>query len=148
MDDAIIDLDAFNQARVRLQSLMDDDPVKAIEEARSLPSDTPVKGLLYSSLKASVLIDAGLSARNKQSIEEGIDLFRRLLSEFPEEAGLHYNLANGLMALATNNPTQAVPGIWTQLPSAAKVGAIFKKQYRQKAMLQSFPRRSPILAMP
>jgi tetratricopeptide (TPR) repeat protein len=100
MDTAIIDLDAFNQKRMQLQSLMDDNPMRAIEEARSLPSDTPVKGLLYTSLKASVLIDAGLSARNKESIEEGIDLFRRLLSESPKEASFHYNLANGLMALA------------------------------------------------
>jgi len=69
MDTAIIDLDAFNQERMRLQSLMDYNPVKAIEEARSLPSDTPVKGLLYASLKASVLIDAGLSARDKHAIE-------------------------------------------------------------------------------
>jgi hypothetical protein len=59
MDTAIIDLDAFNHERMRLQSLMDDDPMKAIQEARSLPSDMPVKGLLYASLKAGVLIDAG-----------------------------------------------------------------------------------------
>jgi len=104
MDTAIIDLDAFYHARMRLQALMDDDPLKAIEEARSLPSDTPVKGLLYTSLKASVLIDAGLSVRNKQAIEEGIDLFRRLVAESPDKASFHYNLANGLMALADQQP--------------------------------------------
>lgn len=104
MDTAIIDLDAFNQQRKRLQSLMDDNPVKAIEEARSLPSEVPVKGLHYASLKAGVLIDAGPSAGDKHAIEEGIDLFRRLLFEFPNEAGLHYNLANGLMALADQQP--------------------------------------------
>jgi len=39
MNAAIIDLDAFNRARIRLQSLMDDNPAKAIEEARSLLPD-------------------------------------------------------------------------------------------------------------
>jgi tetratricopeptide (TPR) repeat protein len=104
MDADIIDLDAFNHEQLRLHSLMDDDPAKAIKEARLLPCDTPVKGILYTSLKASVLIDAGSSARNKQAIEEGIDLFRRLIAELPDEAGFHYNLANGLMALADQQP--------------------------------------------
>ena len=104
MDRAIIDLDAFNQTRMRLQSLMDENPAKAIEEARLLPSDTPVGGILYTSLKASVLIDAGSSARNKQAIEEGIDIFRRLVAESPKQASFHYNLANGLMALADQQP--------------------------------------------
>lgn len=85
---------------MRLQSLMDDDPAKAIEEARSLPSDAPVKGLLYTSLKAAVLIDAGSSGKDKQAIEEGVALLRSLLSESPKDASLHYNLGNGLAALA------------------------------------------------
>ena len=104
MDTEIIDLDAFKHEQVRLHSLMDDNPIRAIEEARVLPSDTPVKGVLYTSLKAAVLIDAGSSAKDKQAIEEGIALFRRLLSESPEGANFHYNLANGLMALADLQP--------------------------------------------
>jgi|HubBroStandDraft_5_1064220.scaffolds.fasta_scaffold343765_2 tetratricopeptide (TPR) repeat protein len=84
---------------------MDDNPAKAIEEARSLPSDKPVKGVLYIGLKAGVLIDAGSSAKNKQAIEEGVTLFRKLLSESPEDASLHYNLGNGLAALADQYPS-------------------------------------------
>lgn len=104
MDPDIIDLDAFNREQRRLHSLIDDDPAKAIEEARLLPSDTPVKGILYTSLKAAVLIDAGSSARNKQAIEEGIELFRRLVAQSPDQASFHYNLANGLMALTDQQP--------------------------------------------
>ena len=100
MDTDIIDLDAFKHEQVRLHSLMDDNPAKAIEEARSLPSDTPVKEVLYTGLKAGVLIDAGSSAKDKQAIHEGVALFRRLLSESPKDAALHYNLGNGLAALA------------------------------------------------
>jgi hypothetical protein len=62
MDTEIIDLDAFKHEQVRLHSLMDDNPIRAIEEARFLPSDTPVKGVRYTSLKAAVLIDAALSS--------------------------------------------------------------------------------------
>ena len=105
MDTAIIDLDAFKHEQVRLHSLMDDNPTKAIEEARSLPSDTPVKGVLYTGLKAGVLIDAGSSAKDKQAIQEGVALFRRLLSESPKDAALHYNLGNGLAALAEQYPS-------------------------------------------
>src|SRR6185312_15215008 len=104
MDTDIIDLDAFNHEQLRLHSLMNDDPAKAIEEARLLPSDIRVKGIFYSCLKAGVLVDAGSSAKNKQAIEEGIALFRKLVSESPEEAGFHYNLANGLLALADLQP--------------------------------------------
>jgi tetratricopeptide (TPR) repeat protein len=107
MDTAIIDLDAFNQERMRLQSLMDNNPAKAIEEARSIPSDTPVRGVLYTSLKAGVLIDAGSSVKDKQAIREGIDLFRKLLAMHPKQSSFHYNLGNGLAALADQNPNQA-----------------------------------------
>jgi tetratricopeptide (TPR) repeat protein len=105
MDTAMIDLDAFKHEQLRLYSLMDDNPAKAIEEARSLPSDTPVKGVLYTGLKAGVLIDAGSSAKDKQAIQEGVALFRRLLSESPKDATLRYNLGNGLAALAEQYPS-------------------------------------------
>lgn len=55
MKTSVIDLDAFDRKRATLQSLVDHDPAKAIEEARALPSDKPIKGILYSSLKASLL---------------------------------------------------------------------------------------------
>ncbi len=67
MDTAIIDLDAFKLEQLRLHSLRDDNPAKAIEEARSLPSDTPAKGILYTGLKACILIDAGFVRQGQTS---------------------------------------------------------------------------------
>ena len=93
-------LEAFNQEAVRLHALMDRDPRQAIQEARALSSDTPVGGVLFTGLKAGVLIDAGASAGDKQAIEEGIALFRGLSATRPDEGGYHYNLGNGLAALA------------------------------------------------
>lgn len=93
-------LDAFNQEAARLHALMDRDPGQAIQDARALSSDGPVGGVLFTGLKAGVLIDAGTCASDRQAIEEGIALFRGLSATRPEESALHYNLGNGLAALA------------------------------------------------
>lgn len=95
-----IDLDGFNLVASKLQALVDSNPAKAVEEARALPSNKPVGGIYFASLKAGVLVDAGSHAKDKRAIEEGVGLFRKLLAKSPKEAGYHYNLGNGLMALA------------------------------------------------
>jgi tetratricopeptide (TPR) repeat protein len=105
MNTALIDLDAFNAVRARLQALVDDDPVKAIDEARALATARPIGGILYTSLKASILVDAGSHTKNSQAIEEGVALFETLLTRFPNEASHHYNLGNGLAALADLKPS-------------------------------------------
>lgn len=47
------------------------------------------------------MIDAGCYAKSKRAIQEGVELFRKLLAEFPEQkASFHYNIGNGLLALA------------------------------------------------
>jgi tetratricopeptide (TPR) repeat protein len=97
-------LKAFNKERVRLQSLVDTNPAEAIKEARGLSSDTPVGGVLFTSLKAGILIDAGSCTKDKQAIEEGIALFKRLVTASPKQADFHYNLANGLVAIADLAP--------------------------------------------
>lgn len=104
LKNSIIDLDAFQRERAKLQALIDSDPALAIQDARALPSDIPVKGVLYTDLKAGVLIDAGACAKDKRAIEEGVALLRQLLKKSPKEAGHHYNLGNGLMALADQEP--------------------------------------------
>jgi tetratricopeptide (TPR) repeat protein len=93
-------LDAFNQEAARLHALMDRDPGQAIHEARALSSDTSVDDANFTALKAGVLIDAGACASDRQAIEEGVALFRGLSAIRPEEGALHYNLGNGLAALA------------------------------------------------
>ena len=97
-------LEVFSQERARLQSLVDEDPLKALKEARALSSDTPVGGVLYTSLKAGILIDAGSCAKDKQAIEDGIAFFNTLVTVNPKQADFHYNLGNGLVALADLEP--------------------------------------------
>ena len=97
-------LKKFNEERARLQPLVDADPIKAIKEARTLSSETPVGGILFAGLKAGILIDAGSCAKDKQAIEDGITIFRELATAHPQEAGFRYNLGNGLVALADQEP--------------------------------------------
>lgn len=101
----VIDLDAFNKACTKLQTLVDDNPTQAITEARKLPSEKPLGEIHFTSLKACILIDAGSHAKNKRAIEEGVAFFEKLLLKSPKEASYHYNLGNGLMALADLEPT-------------------------------------------
>ena len=89
-----------NQEAARLHALMDRDPGRAIQEARALSSDSSLGDANFAVLGAGVLIDAGASANDRQAIEEGIAIFRGLSALLPEEGALHYNLGNGLAALA------------------------------------------------
>lgn len=91
---------AFKEEAARLHALMDHDPAQAVKEARTLPSDAPVGGVLFTGLKAGVLVDAGSYANDKSAIEEGIALFRGLTVKSPNDGAFHYNLGNGLVALA------------------------------------------------
>jgi hypothetical protein len=103
----VIDLDAFNRACAKLQNLVDDNPTEAITEARKLPSERPLGETRFTSLRACILVDAGYQAKNRNAIEEGIALFKKLLAESPEEASYRYNLGNGLMALGDLEPSTA-----------------------------------------
>jgi len=93
-------LEAFKREVAKLHALMDQDPEQAIRQARALSSDVAVDGVLFTGLKAGVLVDAGTGASDRQAIEEGIALFRTLSAARPDEGHLHYNLGNGLAALA------------------------------------------------
>jgi tetratricopeptide (TPR) repeat protein len=81
-----------------------EDPARAIEEARALSSDMPTRGAMLAALKAAILIDAGSASKDKQAIEDGIALCRQLATASPKQACLHYNLGNGLVALADLEP--------------------------------------------
>jgi len=104
MDGNSAGLKEFERLRARLESLINENPGKAVDEARSLSSDTPAGGVLLTGLKASFLVDAGSRCRDKPAVAEGVDLFRRLLDSDPKDANLHYNLGNGLVALAEQEP--------------------------------------------
>lgn len=79
----------------KLQHLVDEDPLLAINEARQLTGDLNVN-----LLKAAIFVDAGKLIKDKKSIEEGVDIFTHAVEKFPQTPDLIYNLANGLHALA------------------------------------------------
>jgi tetratricopeptide (TPR) repeat protein len=94
----------FKNLQQRLQSLIDTDPAKAVEEARSILPDAKIEGISLSGLKAGILIDAGSCINNREAIAEGLELFREMLQEHPEHPQFHYNIANGLVSLADQEP--------------------------------------------
>jgi len=94
-----LEIDMVKREGARLYSLIDQDPERAIQQARALLSDHPVDKVGFTVLAGSVLIDAGAGSNNRQAIEQGVALFRGLNVVQPEEGGHHYNLANGLSAL-------------------------------------------------
>jgi tetratricopeptide (TPR) repeat protein len=96
-------LKEFELLRAKMGSLIDTDPAKAVEEARSLPSDT-----VMISLKASILVDAGSCVGDKEAVAEGVELFRRLIQNHSKRPDLQYNLANGLVALANQEPCKNI----------------------------------------
>src|SRR5260370_14393276 len=63
-------LKKFNEEQARLQSLVDADPIMSIKGERALSAETSVGGVLFTSLKASILIDAGSCDKDKQAIQE------------------------------------------------------------------------------
>lgn len=103
MSDLKNGLQVFAKLQAHFHALVDVDPVRAVNEARALP-DTPVDGVFFTVLKGGILIDAGSCARDLQAIRDGIEIFRGLLKAAPDSAVLHYNLGNGLVALADQIP--------------------------------------------
>ncbi len=104
MDDYPAGLEEFERLHARLGSMIDGDPARAVEEARTLSSETTLGGELLIGLKAAVLVDAGSCIGDKQAIGEGVDLLKTLLELHPTHANLHYNLGNGLIAGADQEP--------------------------------------------
>lgn len=89
-------LDRFYERSSHLQHLLNIDPAEAVRQARQIDFDTTDRFNMMS-LRASILVDGGALTRQKDAIEEGIVLFRELLSQFPN-VDIVYNLANGLVA--------------------------------------------------
>lgn len=104
MGDHPAELKEFERLQARLRPLIDDNPAKAIDEARALPSGAAGKPSVFACLKAAILIDAGSCIADRVAIADGVALFRELLSFRPDNANFHYNLGNGLVALADQEP--------------------------------------------
>jgi tetratricopeptide (TPR) repeat protein len=97
-------LNEFEQLAMKLKRLTDEDPAKAIEEARTLPSQTQLGGILLDDLRAAILVNAGFDAKDKRAITDGLEVFRAMKIARPNDANLPYNLGNGLSALADLEP--------------------------------------------
>jgi tetratricopeptide (TPR) repeat protein len=91
-------LDEFYKWSTYLNTLLDVDPAEAVKQAREINLDTPER-LNLMSLRAAILVDGGALTQQQDAIEEGVTLLRELHSLLPA-AGIIYNLANGLVALA------------------------------------------------
>lgn len=85
----------FSEVAQHLYSLIDTEPCKAIEETRALKEDANSL-----SLKAAVFIDAGSAIKDSIVIDEGVAIVRKLFSEYPDNTGIQYNLANGVWLYA------------------------------------------------
>jgi hypothetical protein len=82
--------------------LVENEPVKAIEEARALRADEILGAPGIDGYRAGILIDAGFLAKDRRAIEEGNLILRRLLGDRDRTAGRVdwlYNLANGIRYL-------------------------------------------------
>jgi hypothetical protein len=88
--------DTFGALAAKLQSLLDDDPLEAVRQARLLQ---PVSsdGMGTAALRASLLVDGGAASRQQDAIEEGLALFRRI-HERDGCSDNGYNLANAITA--------------------------------------------------
>ena len=84
----------------RLYGLLEKTPGKAITEARKLSPTELLDKTVIDGLKACVLVDAGKANNDTESIKEGIQIFRGILQEYPEQSDVRYNLANGLFGLS------------------------------------------------
>jgi tetratricopeptide (TPR) repeat protein len=116
----------FKRLHAHLKSLLDIHPAKAIEEARALPVNATVAGVAVTGLRAGILIDAGACVKNKAAIEEGIGLLRQLLQAHPKQADLLYNLANGITALAEQEPRNGTKWFLATAPVRREARACFE----------------------
>jgi tetratricopeptide (TPR) repeat protein len=90
----------YYEIRTSLYELLDDNPQRAIDAARSLAPDDILDASLIDGLKAGLLIDAGIEGQNQPAVQEGVAIFQRLLANAPDRGDTQYCLANGLTALA------------------------------------------------
>jgi len=85
-----------NDIAKKLSKLLDENPKRAIEEARRLKNNYAL-----SLLKSKIFIDAGSEIKDADVISEGIEIIRKIIDENPEnKIDLSYNLGNGLHALS------------------------------------------------
>lgn len=97
-------LQAIQARAVKLRSLLDVDPGKAIKQARTMKA-TSAHEHSANLLRAGIFIDAGGITQQIDVVKEGVELLRQLRETDPAHPSLQYNLANGLGMLADLDKT-------------------------------------------
>ncbi|MBW2567849.1 MAG: hypothetical protein JRD93_00375 [Deltaproteobacteria bacterium] len=100
----------INDLQRKLYDLLERDPGEAIAAARDLVPGELVGEDLIENLKACVLVDAGKAGKDKEAVEEGVKIFRKIFYNDPERLDIRYNLANGLFGLSEMEDVSG--GIW------------------------------------
>lgn len=94
----------------KLYGLLERDPGEAVAAARNLVPTELLGEDLIDNLKACVLVDAGKAGKDKEAVEEGVKIFRKIFHNDPERPDIRYNLANGLFGLSEMEDVS--DGIW------------------------------------
>lgn len=86
----------------RLSAMLDNDPARAVREARQIDLESSDR-LNAMSVRAAILVDGGAATEKQDAIEEGLELFREVYAAVPE-ANVAYNLANALVSIVGTPP--------------------------------------------
>ncbi len=92
----------FRELAQRLSALLDVDPSEAVRQVRRLDS-TSSDGLGTAALRAAILVDGGSESQQRDAIEEGLGLFRKL-HDANSTPDIAYNLANAVVSLIGGPP--------------------------------------------
>lgn len=85
-----------------LSAILDSDPAEAIRLAREIDISAQ-DNFEAMNIRAAILVDGGVATNDKDAIEEGLALYRKIYAEVvaPDVA---YNLANAIVAVVGNPP--------------------------------------------
>lgn len=87
-----------SREHARLYEVLDQDPARAVAEARTLAPGPDLRDVNVKAMRAAIFIDAGSQLGDAHLVAEAVELLREIdASTSPQFA---YNLANGLAALA------------------------------------------------
>lgn len=101
--------DELIELSTQLNSLLDRDPAKAVEQAQKIKIAglDPVSRIKFMGLRAAILVDGGGILQQQDVIERGVELFREIHKQCPT-ADIIYNLANGIVSAVGNPPHDQV----------------------------------------
>lgn len=91
---------SYTVLHAELIRLRDSNPAAAVCKALAIPDGQRRGAVRLDSLKAIILVDAGLAIRDSAAVSKGVELLRDLAKRKPAETHFLYNLGNGLIGLA------------------------------------------------